>query len=377
MRGGVGWAGGGVSARKPAGGAVSGCAGFYLQRGHFTHTAFVFFLGVQRAAGMKRAAAGRIAGAGHFAGQNHAAGTFFFYRIGFGHGGEQRDGVGMLGVLIQILGIGDFHDPPQVHHRHAVGKMLHHCEVVRDKQITELQFALQVLKEIENLRLDRDIERGDRLIADDELGLKGECPGDADALPLAAGEFMRIAVGGGRGQPDAVEQFGDAFSRPAAIDDFVHQHRFGKHAADGHARVEAADGILENDLHVAAQGAERGGMERENILAFKFHRPLHDDAALGFDQPQNRTTDGGFSAAGFADKAERFTRADLETDILDGFDVAGDAAHHTAMDGKVCAQVAHIQQRKRNIARRRRLLIRGLNGHGCHFRYGQNRMIGV
>ena len=49
-------------------------------------------------------------------------------------------------------------------------------------------------QQVEDLRLDGDVERGDRLVADDELRLEGERAGDADALALAAGEFVRVAV---------------------------------------------------------------------------------------------------------------------------------------------------------------------------------------
>ena len=67
-------------------------------------------------------------------------------------------------------------------------------EVVRDEEIGQAELALQVAQQIEHLRLDRDVERGDRLVADDQLRVRRERAGDADALPLAAGELVRIAV---------------------------------------------------------------------------------------------------------------------------------------------------------------------------------------
>ena len=62
---------------------------------------------------------------------------------------------------------------------------------MRDKKIGEVHILLQIPKQIDNLRLDRHIKRGNRLIADDELRFDGKCPGDTDSLPLSAGEFMR------------------------------------------------------------------------------------------------------------------------------------------------------------------------------------------
>ena len=57
-----------------------------------------------------------------------------------------------------------------------------------------LEPLLQVREQVDDLRLDRDVERGDRLVADDEPRLDRERAGDADPLPLAAGEFVRIAL---------------------------------------------------------------------------------------------------------------------------------------------------------------------------------------
>jgi hypothetical protein len=50
---------------------------------------------------------------------------------------------------------------------------------------------LQIVQKVDHLRLDRDVECGDRLVADDQARVERERAGDADALALAAGEFVR------------------------------------------------------------------------------------------------------------------------------------------------------------------------------------------
>ena len=65
------------------------------------------------------------------------------------------------------------------------------CAMMIERQA---EAVLQILEQVDDLRLDRHVERRDRLVADDELRLAGERPGDADALALAAGELVRIAV---------------------------------------------------------------------------------------------------------------------------------------------------------------------------------------
>ena len=86
----------------------------------------------------------------------------------------------------------DLDDAAEVHHGDAVGDMLHHRQIVRDENHGELHLAREVAEEVQNLRLDGDVECGDRLVGDDELGLDGKRAGDGDALALATGKLVRI-----------------------------------------------------------------------------------------------------------------------------------------------------------------------------------------
>ena len=45
---------------------------------------------------------------------------------------------------------------------------------MRDKQVREVELLLEVLEQVQHLGLDRDVERRDGLVADDQLGPKGE-----------------------------------------------------------------------------------------------------------------------------------------------------------------------------------------------------------
>ncbi len=50
------------------------------------------------------------------------------------------------------------------------------------------------LEQVDDLRLDRDVERRHGLVEHDQLGIERERAGDADALPLTAGELVREPV---------------------------------------------------------------------------------------------------------------------------------------------------------------------------------------
>ena len=84
--------------------------------------------------------------------------------------------------------------------------------------------ALEVLHEVQDLGLDRDVERRDRLVGDDEPRVERERTGEADALALAAGELVGVAVGRDCGsRPTDVEQL---------VDPLRSARRVGAHALD-------------------------------------------------------------------------------------------------------------------------------------------------
>ena len=58
-------------------------------------------------------------------------------------------------------------DLPQVHDQDAVRDVPDRCQVVTDEQVRETEVALQPLEQVDDLRLQRDIEGGDRLVADE------------------------------------------------------------------------------------------------------------------------------------------------------------------------------------------------------------------
>jgi hypothetical protein len=63
--------------------------------------------------------------------------------------------------------------------------VLHDGQVVGDEQVGQPQLLLEVVEEIQDLTLDRDVERRDRFVEDHEFRVEGEGTGDADALALA------------------------------------------------------------------------------------------------------------------------------------------------------------------------------------------------
>ena len=125
------------------------------------------------------------------------------------------------------------------------------------KRYVRLNCDCNCSQQIEHLRLDRNIQRGNRFVADDQLRIQRQRAGDADALPLPAGELVRIAVGEIRVQPDrlaAVPAPDRAVRR--CEPDLGDVERFRDDRPDRHAGVERRGGVLKDHLNIAAVRAQ-------------------------------------------------------------------------------------------------------------------------
>ena len=178
---------------------------------------------------------------------------------------------------------------------------------------------MKFLKKKEDLRTNGDIQSGDRFVCDDKLGAQDERAGDTDALSLAAGKFMWIALEGCFGKTDAFQHFRRA---PCPFGGrefrFVDCQRFGDNFANAHAGIQGSEGILKNHLHLAALGAEFVAGEFKEVAAFKENGP-----AIGFDETNDHARESGFAATAFADDGEGFAGGDIEAHVVDGDKAVG------------------------------------------------------
>src|SRR5438445_13272452 len=110
------------------------------------------------ATGVKAATLGKVDGARHIALEDDARAR----RSGVRHGDGREQGlsIGMSWCRENLLLVSQFNDLPEIHDRHPMGHVLDNGEVVTDEQQRETEFVLQVLQEVDDLRLDRDIEGG-------------------------------------------------------------------------------------------------------------------------------------------------------------------------------------------------------------------------
>src|SRR5687768_2096159 len=115
----------------------------------------------------------------------------------------------MQRLRIELFGARHLGNLAHIHDGDAVRDMLYYAEIVRDEDIGQVEVLLQVLQQVQSLRLDGNVQRRDWLITDDQLRVQRKGAGDANALALSARKFMRITAQVIRPQPDALKQADD------------------------------------------------------------------------------------------------------------------------------------------------------------------------
>ena len=105
-----------------------------------------------------------------------------------------------------------------VHDDDAVGELGDEAEVVRDEDDRGVRLLLRRLHDLDDLRLDRHVERGRRLVGDEHLGSFAIAIAIIAALPHPAGELVRVLVDAllGEGHADELEQLDRALARAAS-----------------------------------------------------------------------------------------------------------------------------------------------------------------
>src|SRR5690242_16696335 len=116
----------------------------------------------KRAAGMKTASLGRIDRAWHVAFEDHGSADSVW--VGGRHRREQSLGVGMPRACEDLTLRRHLDNLAQIHHRNAVSDVLDDRQIMTDEEQREAELPLQILQQVDDLRLDRDVERGDRFV---------------------------------------------------------------------------------------------------------------------------------------------------------------------------------------------------------------------
>ena len=242
----------------------------------------------------------------------------------------------MQGMLINGLGICQLHHLTQIHYGNSVGNMTNYQKIVGNKQIGQTQLLLQVVKHIDNLSLDGNVQCRNRFVTDDELRVNCQRTGNADTLPLTAGEFVGVTGGVFAVQANIAHQLQNPLlTFRSLVVHFMDIQRLTDDIRDGHTGVEGGIGILENHSGLLA--------EFLNIaLGNDLLTVIPDFTGSRLIQMQDGTANSGFTTTGLTNKTQCFTLMDGEGNTVHS--LQGLCFESTHTDIKILLQILDFQQ---------------------------------
>ena len=248
---------------------------------------------------------------------------------------QQRAGVRVLGVAVEILGGVELDHAAGAHHGDAVGDLQQQRQVVGDEDHGEAEFVAQVGDLTQDVALHQHVEGRRGLVHDHQLRTQRQGHRDHDALAHAARELVGVGAQAVAADADHVEQVAAlAGALGAAHLGAVGDEDVGELLADRHDGVQGVHRALED--HGCLRPAERAHLAVRELADGDARAVgvVEDDGSAGDDgrrlqQPLHAVGEGGLAAAGLAGQAQDLAAADLEGDVADGRDrrvhVVGDA----------------------------------------------------
>ena len=256
------------------------------------------------------------------------------------HARQQPARVRMQGMIEQPAHRGLLDGPAGVHHQDPIGGLGDHPHVVGDHHDRHAELVAQIHQQFEDLCLDGHIQRGRRLIGDQQPRAADQRDRQHDALTLAAGQLMRIIghARSGGGDSDLLQHLDGAGETILLGQAFMRADRFHDLLANGEDRVQRGHRFLENHCDAGAtQTLHRAVGQFQKILSLELDAAAADAGRRAWQQAHDGQRGDAFAAAGFADDAEDFALLQAEGNVFDG-------GHLAAAGLERCGEVADLQQ---------------------------------
>ncbi len=118
-----------------------------------------------------------------------------------------------------------------------------------DEQVGQVVLLLQIAQQLHHLPLHGAVQRRCRFIQQDQRRLQHQGPGNGNALALATGKLVPVAMPRARVQPDFLQRRDDRRFLLLRRADLVDAQPFTDDVRHAHARAQAAERVLEHHLH--------------------------------------------------------------------------------------------------------------------------------
>jgi hypothetical protein len=162
-----------------------------------------------------------------------------------------------------------------VHHHHVVAQAGDHAEVVRDQHDRRAVVALQLAQQLRDLRLHGDVERGGRLVGDQQLGSQQQAPSRSSRAGACrrrtrADRSMRRFASGIAPRPAPRSRAARLAPRQAA----VQLQHLGHLALDRQVRIERRHRILEDHAMRSPRTGSASRRQAQQVAAVVARSPV-------------------------------------------------------------------------------------------------------
>ena len=157
----------------------------------------------------------------------------------------------MQSVSVEIIPGREFHHLAHVHNAYPMAHVLDDGQIVGDEQVAQVQVALQLHQQVENLRPDRDIQARNRLVQHNQIGPEGQGASNGNTLALSSAELVREERGRNRVQPHVFKQFAHPHTQVLSAQSLVDTQGFTNDVQNLHSWVEGTVRVLKHRLHQA------------------------------------------------------------------------------------------------------------------------------
>ena len=225
---------------------------------------------------------------------------------------HQRARIGMGGRVEQRCDIRLLDDLAGIEDADALAYFRDDAEIMRDEQQCRAVAALHLGDQPQYLLLHGNVERGRRLVGDDQLRFGGESRGDQHALAHAAGEFMRIALEHARrlANMHLFEEAERARLGGRGVEAEDADEPVGHLGFDALGRIERGQRVLRDQRGADAdEAASPGVAQREEVHAAEPHGAFdHFDRAR--QDAEDRAADHALARPALADQPMHLARRD-------------------------------------------------------------------
>ncbi len=213
---------------------------------------------------------------------------------------------------------------------------------MRDHDHRTAELFLELLDQGEDLCLRRHVERGGRLVGDQQVRVVDQRHRDHHALAHAARELVGIVVepAGRIRNADKLQHLERTLAGGLTARIAVDADRLGNLRPDGVDRIEARHRLLEDHRDaIAANAAHLALVESSEILPPEAHGAADDASDAARQQPQDRECSHTLAAARLADDADGLAGKDLEGDAVD-------RASDAVLVEEVGPEITDLEQRR-------------------------------